>query len=223
VQQAAELSGFPSLGFGGVSIEAGVNSWDDFLFRAEPFLLAAGLHRLGRGYLLTRTAPGRARLRCWLNKKWAGEWGDEPLELAERLRETVKIFGDATMAPPIRAAFAIQPVPVQQTVADESYVLAVGHAVRGWTRGPLGTGDRMPIQVSGTSWGDITRTTLHEVGHCWFGPRDLTDIPSPTVTAYEDALAIARREGWPVAKVEANRQAEETLVRLCVWAWGLAL
>jgi len=180
---------------------------------------AAVLLWLGRRDLLVASPPGRARLRRWLNRRWArpvvDEWGESH---AAQLR----MYGDSAMVPPVLHAFARMPRSVSDMISEESYVLLAGARLRGWTSGPLdvdGLG-LCPILVTGSTWDDIVGCALHEAAHRWHRP-GAPAVMGPTIAAYEAMLTTARREGWPVDAVEARAAADEELAKHCETAWSI--
>jgi hypothetical protein len=191
----------------------GADSWHDIVYRMTPGERQRVLRQLGRRALLVCTPGGRARLRTWLNRRWAG--------LPEPPGPT-RFYGDTALLPAAEAALARLPEPVRALVISECYIMAVGGRLRGWTSAPLKTEGLCPIQISGTEFHSIVSTVAHEAGHRWHAPALLAGGTTPTEHERAEFLAFARAEGWPLAAHEARKAEDERLAELCAAAWTVA-
>jgi hypothetical protein len=172
---------------------------------------ALTLHALGRRELLVVTTGGRARLRRWLDARWAGPWEPET---------ALRFYGDETVLPAVEHALSRLPACVRDLVLRECYTLAVGARLRGWTSAPLATAGLCPIVVSGSEFEPIVSVTLHEASHRWHASPLVAEGTAPTEAERAEFLAFARAEGWPLAEFERRAAEDERLAELCALAWA---
>jgi hypothetical protein len=131
----------------------------------------------------------------------------------------LRFYGDEAILPAVEHALSRLPAPVRDLVIGECYFIAVGGRLRGWTSAPLATANLCPIVVSGSEFGPIVQTVLHEAAHRWHASPLVSERTQPTAAEYAALLAYATREAWPL---EAHARAvaeEERLVDLLAGAW----
>jgi hypothetical protein len=160
--------------------------------------------------LLVVTPAGRTRLRRWLATRWARPWEPEPAP---------SVYGDGRIARVVLRTWALLPQPVRDVLTPEVYFITAGWSEVAWTSRPLNTGTRCPIVITGDEADAIARLVRHETAHRWLANPDL-EGHGASVAEYEQVLAHARREGWPVQAADARHDEEHRLVRVLTLAWS---
>src|SRR5262245_61805101 len=96
---ALRFAHFPALMVGRARVGPGEADWRRALAGRSflPHESRAILARLGRRDLLVATPEGRARLRRWLNLRWARPMADPAEPVMARLHRVVDFYGDRTM------------------------------------------------------------------------------------------------------------------------------
>jgi hypothetical protein len=155
---------------------------------------------------------GRARLRDFLNRAWAGAWPEPWAPLLAH--------GDEAMLPLVERAVVRLPVLAQDAVRREVCWLLNGHSTRGWTTPPVSLEGLRLVAIAGHV-PEIEEIVHHEAGHVWCAPR-VDRVRALPIAAHQQLLARAVAEGWQVEAAARRASEEEALVVLLERGWGAA-
>jgi len=144
---------------------AGVPVELDVAWRLAPVERARVLKR-HRRELLVMAAPGRRRLRAWLDQR-RGQPVESQAERRRRVTRDVWFVGDPELWDTVVETIASLPAPVVDAVLTEAVVVASGRSSNGWLAGALPAGRRVLALAGHRDDADLARTLRHEVGHLW--------------------------------------------------------
>jgi len=176
-----------------------------------------------RRRLLVATAPGRARLRAWIDRQRPAPAPVVPGWLLRAwVGERLLYFGAPSLYGDIVTAITLVPAAVREHVLAEVCFEEVGGDGYGWygsTNLQDRAGQTRPgcIRLSGCGChrADLVRHVLHEIGHAWLSPS-----PTLLVSAQGElgVRQLAHAQGW-LARADAQIARDERLADASAWAW----